>query len=80
MLHDIFFYHPQTVLVLIPLLAIAGWFFTKWHNTNVQFEMARTGKIEVMEELRDAVLRLEQRVENLERAAVTAETERRYAL
>jgi len=80
MLHDIFFYHPETVWVLIPLLAIAGGFITKWHNTNVQLELARSGSTEAMLELRDAVQRLESRVANLERAAMNAETERRYAL
>lgn len=80
MLHDIFFYHPETVWVLVPLLVIVGGFITKWHNTNVQHDLARSGNTEVMIELRDAVQRLELRVANLERAAMSAETERRYAL
>jgi hypothetical protein len=80
MLHDIFFYHPETVWVLVPLFIIAGGFITKWQSTNAKLDLARSGSTEVMLELSDAVQRLEQRVANLERAAMTVETERRYAL
>jgi hypothetical protein len=31
-LHDIFYYHPETVWVLIPLVAIIGGYITKWHR------------------------------------------------
>jgi hypothetical protein len=80
LLHDIFFYHPQMLWILIPLVAIVGSFITKWHNTNVKLDLARAGNGVVNQEILDALQRLETRVSNLERAAVTAETERRYAL
>jgi hypothetical protein len=76
--HDLFFYHPQTVWVLVPLAVILGAFITKWHSTNVKLDMARAGDGEVMQEVLDTLRRLEQRVENLERAAMSAETERKY--
>lgn len=79
-LHDIFYYHPETVWVLIPLVAIICGFLTRWHRTNLESDRARVGNGEVIQEIRDAILRLESRVSNLERAAVTAETERKYAL
>jgi hypothetical protein len=79
-LHDIFYYHPETVWVLIPLVAIICGFLTRWHRTNVESDRARAGNGEVIQEIRDAILRLESRVSNLKRAAVTAETERKYAL
>jgi hypothetical protein len=77
-LHDLFFYHPQTIWVLIPLVALVGAFVTKWHSTNVKLDMARAGNGEVMREVLDVIRRLEQRVENLERAAMTVETDRKY--
>jgi hypothetical protein len=77
-LHDIFYYHPESLWVLVPLVAIIGGFITKWHSTNVKLDMARAGNGEVMQDVLDAVRRLEQRVSNLERAAMTAETERKY--
>jgi hypothetical protein len=80
MLHDIFFYHPETVWVLVPLFIITGGFITRWQSTNAKIVMAHSGSTEAMLELRDAVQRLELRVANLERAAMTVETERRYAL
>jgi hypothetical protein len=80
LLHDIFFYHPQMLWILIPLVAIIGGFITKWHNTNVKLDLARAGSADAMQELRDVVLRLEQRVANLERAVMTAEEQRKYAL
>jgi len=61
-------------------VAIVGGFITKWHNTNVKLDLARAGNGAVNQEILDALLRLESRVSNLERAAVTAETERKYAL
>ena len=78
-LHDIFYYHPETVWVLVPLVAIIGGFITRWHRTNAQIDMARAGDGEVIQEILDTLRRLESRVSNLERAAVTAETERKYA-
>ena len=80
MLHDIFFYHPETVWVLVPLFIITGGFITRWQSTNAKLALAHSGSTAVMLELRDAVQRLELRVANLERAAMTVETERRYAL
>ncbi|HEX4504271.1 MAG TPA: hypothetical protein VH722_00965 [Alphaproteobacteria bacterium] len=76
--HDLFFYHPETIWVLIPLVVIIGGFITKWHSTNVKLDLARTGNGEVMQDVLDCLRRLEHRVENLERAAMTAETERKY--
>ena len=75
---DLFFYHPETVWVLVPLVVIVGAFITKWHSTNVKLDMARAGNGEMMQEVLDSLRRLEQRVENLERAAMTVETERKY--
>jgi hypothetical protein len=79
-LHDLLYYHPGTVWILVPLVAIIGSYLTRWHKTNAQIDLARAGNGEVIQEIRDAILRLESRVANLERAAVTAETERKYAL
>jgi len=68
------------VVWLVPLAAIVGSFITKWHNTNAKVALAQAGNTEAMQELRDVVLRLENRVSNLERAVMTAETDRKYAL
>jgi hypothetical protein len=68
------------VVWLVPLVAIIGGFITKWHNTNAKVTLAQAGNTEAMQELRDVVLRLESRVANLERAVMTAETDRKYAL
>jgi hypothetical protein len=70
----------EMVWVVIPLTAIVGAFITKWHNTNARVDLARAGNTEAMQELRDAILRLEHRVGNLERAVMTAEEQRKYAL
>jgi hypothetical protein len=77
-LHDIFYYHPETVWVLIPLVAIIGGFITRWHATNVKLDIARAGNVEIMQDVLDVIRRLEQRVGNLERAAMTVKTERKY--
>ena len=77
-MHDLFFYHPQMVWVLVPLAVIVGAFITIWHGTNAKLDMARAGNGELMQEVLDSLRRLEQRVENLERAAMTVETERKY--
>jgi hypothetical protein len=79
-LHDIFYYHPETVWVLVPLVFIVCRFVIRWQRTNAEIDIARAGNGAVIQEIRDAILRLESRVSNLERAAVTAETERKYAL
>jgi hypothetical protein len=68
------------VVWLVPLVAIVGGFITKWHNTNAKVALATAGSADAMQELRDVVLRLEQRVSNLERAVMTAEENRKYAL
>ena len=70
----------EMVWVVIPLVAIIGSYITKWHRTNAEVDLARAGNTEVMQELRDAVHRLESRVGNLERALMTAEENRKYAL
>lgn len=70
----------SAVWVLIPLAAIIGAAITRWQRNAVQLEIARGGNAEATQELRDAVLRLEQRVANLERAVMTAEEQRKYAL
>jgi hypothetical protein len=71
--------NAATIWVLIPLAVIICGFITKWHRTNAEIDIARAGDGKAMEELRDAVLRLESRVTNLERAVTTAETDRKYA-
>jgi hypothetical protein len=68
------------IWVLIPLAAIIGGFITRWQRNAVQLELARGGNVQAMQELRDAVQRLDQRVSNLERAVMTAEEHRKYAL
>jgi len=59
LLHDLVFLHPQTLWILIPLVAIVGGFITKWHNTNVKLDLARAGNGAVNQEILDALLRLE---------------------
>jgi hypothetical protein len=68
------------VWVVIPLAWIVSRFITKWQRNSVDLELARGGNVQAMQEIRDAVLRLEQRVSNLERAVMTAEEHRKYAL
>ena len=70
----------SAVWVLIPLAAIIGGFITRWQRNLINLEMARAGNAETNQELRDALHRLEQRVANLERAVMTAEEQRKYAL
>jgi hypothetical protein len=70
----------EVVWVVIPLVAIIGAFITKWHNTNARVDLARAGNTEAMQEMLDAMHRMEQRVSNLERAVMTAEEQRKYAL
>jgi hypothetical protein len=77
-LHDLFYYHPESLWILIPLVAIVGGFVTQWHNANIKADVARAGSAEAMQDVLDAIRRLEQRVGNLERAAMTVETERKY--
>jgi hypothetical protein len=70
----------EFVWVVIPLAAILGGVLTRWQRNAIQMEIARGGNAQANQELRDAVLRLEQRVANLERAVMTAEEHRKYAL
>jgi hypothetical protein len=70
----------EMVWVVIPLVAIIGGYITKWHRTNAEVDLARAGNTELMQELRDSIQRLESRVGNLERAVMTAEENRKYAL
>jgi hypothetical protein len=75
-----YLFNPATIWVWIPLVAIVGAFITKWHNTNAKIAMQNGASEQLAQELRDAIQRLEHRVSNLERAVMTAETERKYAL
>lgn len=70
----------EFVWVVIPLVAIIGAFITKWQKNNIQMELARGGSAEAMKEVLDAMQRMEQRVSNLERAVMSAEEQRKYAL
>jgi hypothetical protein len=70
----------EVVWVVIPLAWILTRFVTKWQRNAVDLELARGGNVQAMQEMRDAVLRLEQRVSNLEKAVMTAEEHRKYAL
>jgi hypothetical protein len=71
-------FEPETIWVLIPLAAIIGGFITKSQRIRATARTARDDQI--LEEIRQAVIRLESRVSNLERAVMTAETERKFAL
>jgi hypothetical protein len=73
-------FNPETVWVLIPLAAIIGGFIVKSQRIKAETARQRAGDDQVAQELRDAIQRLEARVANLERAVMTAETERKYAL
>jgi hypothetical protein len=75
-----YLFNPATIWIWIPVIAIVGAFITKWHNTNARIEMAKSIDADLAKELRDAIERLEQRVSNLERALMTAEENRKYAL
>ena len=77
---DLLVVHPDIVLVLIPLVAIIGGFITRWLRINAQVDMARATGGEALQEIRDSIQRLETRVANLERAVMTADAERKYAL
>ena len=68
------------VWVVIPLAWILSRFIIKWQRNAVEMEQVRGGNVQAMQEMRDLVLRLEQRVSNLERAVMTAEEHRKYAL
>ena len=70
----------EVVWVVIPLAWILSRFIIKWQRNAVEMELVRGGNAQAMQEMRDAVLRLEQRVSNLERAVMTAEEHRKYAL
>ena len=70
----------ETVWILIPMTAIVGAYVTKWHRTNAEFAARGAGAQELANEMRQAIQRLEARVANFERAVMTAETERKFAL
>ena len=70
----------EIVWVVIPLAWSLCRFIIKWQRNAVEMELARGGNLQAMQDMRDAVLRLEQRVSNLERAVMTAEEHRKYAL
>ena len=70
----------EVVWVVIPLAWILSRFIIKWQRNAVEMELVRGGNAQAMQEMRDAVLRLEERVSNLERAVMTAEEHRKYAL
>jgi hypothetical protein len=75
-----YLFNPATIWIWIPVIAIIGVFITKWHNTNAKIEMSRRVDADLAKDLRDSIDRLEQRVANLERALMTAEENRKYAL
>jgi hypothetical protein len=79
-MRDLFIVHPETIWVLIPLVAIIGSFFIRWQRIRAETAVRGTASDAVAQELRDSIQRLEMRVANLERAVTTAETERRFAL
>ncbi len=65
--------------MLIALVALVGYFITKWLRINVEAGRTR-GHDTLADELRAAIDRLDARVANLERAVTTAETERKFTL
>jgi hypothetical protein len=71
--------NPHTIWVLIPLAAIIGSFIIKWRRTDAQIALQRADDT-ALQEIRASLQRLEVRVANLERAVMTAESDRRYAL
>ncbi len=71
---------PETVVLLIPLSAVVGFFIVRFQRIRAEAAGRLSSDDKGIGELRDAVLRLESRVGNLERAVTTAETERKYAL
>jgi hypothetical protein len=75
-----YLFNPATIWIWIPVIAIVGAFITKWHNTNAKIELTKGIDADLAKELRDAIARLEQRVSNLERALMTAEENKKYAL
>jgi hypothetical protein len=75
-----YLFNPATIWIWIPVIAILGAFITKWHNTNAKIEMSKGIATDLAQELRDSIQRLEHRVGNLERALMTAEENRKYAL
>jgi len=73
-------FNAATIWVLIPLVAIVGGFITKWMRINAENDLRMKAVQSADAELVEAVRKLEQRVANLERAATTTETERKFAL
>jgi hypothetical protein len=72
-------FRSETLSLLIPLVALVGYFITKWLRINVEAAGAR-GRDTLAAEMRAAIERLEARVANLERAVTTAENERKFTL
>jgi len=70
----------DVVWVVIPLAWIVSRFINKWQRNTVDLELARGGNTEAMQQMLDAMQRMEQRVSNLERAVMSAEEQRKYAL
>jgi hypothetical protein len=75
-----YLFNPATIWIWVPVIALLGAFITKWHNTNAKIAMQNGVDAELAKELRDSIQRLEHRVGNLERALMTAEENRKYAL
>ena len=70
----------DVVWVVIPLAWIVSRCINKWQRNTVDLELARGGNTEAMKQMLDAMQRMEQRVSNLERAVMSAEEQRKYAL
>ncbi len=75
-----YLFNPATIWIWVPVIALVGAFITKWHNTNAKVAMQNGVDADLAKELRDSLQRLEHRVSNLERALMTAEENRKYAL
>ncbi len=77
---EIFLVHPESIWVVIPVVAIIGGFIVKMQRIKAETYRFSAGNDQVLQEMRDSILRLESRVTNLERAVTTVEAERKYAL
>jgi hypothetical protein len=69
----------QNIWVLIPIVAIVGGYILKGMRIKAVMSRSRADD-NVVNEIRDSMRRLEDRVTNLERAVTTADTERKYSL
>jgi hypothetical protein len=72
-------FYSENIWVLIPLVAIIGFYLTKWRRLGLS-AMRSADDEKLFTEMRDSIRRLEDRVSNLERAVTTAETQRKFAL